>query len=119
MSTTAHFSSSTAPIVDCAPRVEGNGSSLRYEFRSLDDLVECLEKKTFVLDVQTKAAEDFASSGKLGIFLKGKYSDHGLGNIYCALKRDVIEERTSIGGTTPSLHYELLDMNARNYGVRK
>lgn len=114
----ASFSSAT-PKVDCAPRVEGQGSSLRYEFRSFDDLVECLEKGTFVLDVQTKAAEDFEASGKLFIYLKGKYSDHGEGNIYVALKRDVIEERTSVGASTPSLHYELLGMDARNYNARK
>lgn len=114
----ASFSSAT-PKVDCAPRVEGQGPSLRYEFRSFDDLVECLEKGTFVLDVQTKAAEDFDQTGKLAIYLKGKYSDHGLGNIYVALKRDVIEERTNVGSSTPSLHYDLLAMDARNYNVRK
>lgn len=111
--------SSAAPKVDCAPRVEGQGSSLRYEFRSFDDLVECLEKGTFSLDVQTKAAEDFEQSGKLFIYLKGRYSDHNVGNIYVALKRDVIEERTSVGATTPSLFYELLDSSARNFNVRK
>ena len=111
--------SSTLPRVDVSPRVEGSGTSLRYEFRSLDDLVRCLENGTFVLDVQVKVPDDFATVGKLNLFLKGRYSDHGAGAFYCALKKDLLEEKVAAGSVVPALNYSLLEMNARNYHTRK
>jgi hypothetical protein len=107
------------PLVDVAPRVEGSGTALRYEFRCLDDLVTCLEKGTFVLDLAVKADDKFSENGRLGLFLKGRYSDHGVGMIYFGLKKDVLQDRVNPGSTTHTLHYELLEQGARNYNTRK
>jgi hypothetical protein len=116
----SRFSIATAqPCVDPSPRVEGSGTSLRYEFRSFDDLVYCLERGTFVLDLQVKVSEKFETDGKVNLFLKGRYSDHGAGSIYCALKRDMLEEKLTPGALVPSLQYNLLETSARNYNQRK
>lgn len=99
----------TVPRVGCAPRVEGSGTALRYEFRCMEDLVRCLEEETFVLDLQVSVPTDFATSGRLGLTLKGRYSDHGAGAIYVALKKGVLTEQKG------SLMYDLLLPGAKNY----
>lgn len=112
------FASAT-PVVSTAPRVEGTGNSLRYEFRSFDDLLACLEEGTFVFDVAVQEGPKFAEDGRLNLFLKGKYSDHAFGSVYCALKQDTLVEKANQGSSTTSLHYSLLEGNAPDYSKRK
>lgn len=110
---------SSVPLVSTAPRVEGSGVSLRYEFRSFDDLLACLEAGTFVFDVSAQESAKFAEDGRLNLFIKGKYSDHAYGSVYCALKKDSLEERANQGSTTTSLFYNLLEGKAPDYAKRK
>lgn len=102
------------PILSAAPRMGGSGASLRYEFRTLDDLIECLENGTFVLRITAKESGDFETDKKLFIDIKGQFSDGQAGQIYVALRANTITER-SYGNYAASFYYDLLKNDNPRY----
>ena len=108
---------STKPVVDISPRVESSGNSLRYEFRSFEDLVACCQKGTFVLE--TRVVDDkFEETGRINATIQGRYSDGGLGNIYIGLKTNTLDSKIPYGSSIPSLHYSFLQPSDKDYAKR-
>lgn len=98
------------PIHDCAPRLEKYGASSYYEFHSLSDLVECLDKGTFQLEI---SAEETATGIKSQLL--GRYSTWELGRIKFALMGSALAEKIANNQSIPSLHYSLLKKEDPNY----
>lgn len=108
------------PNMGCAPRVEGGVGTLRYEFRSLRDLVACLEDNTLKLIVHHIGETGPDGKVKVKMWLKGKYSDRAEGNVYWAMASDIVKEGSELKGTkvVPVLTYSLLSFSDHDYVAR-
>ena len=93
----------TVPILSSAPRRAGSGTSIRWEFRTMNDLKKCLEDGTFVFTVDEKPT----TNGMLNLNVFGSFSDGPSGHVYFALAANEVEERDAAGKT--EYYYKLSD----------
>lgn len=105
-------SGETAAISN-APRVITTTKTTRYEFRSFEAFVACLEDGTMKLHISANLGKDELP---YSYTFKGQYSDCPAGDVFIALKGKMLEVMDS---SNKHVMYDLLPMKATDYLKRK
>jgi len=109
------MSESSNPTISHAPRIETSAKSIKYEFRSIKSLLECLRDSTFKLVIEVYD-KDFDATGRFHVNLKGRYSDRGVGSIHIGLMRNCIDVHEQDG--KKRLVYDFLQEDEVDYDSR-